>query len=96
MVCVCLCHPDPNSDGDGSDAVVAGKILLNKQFATDTDDKIIGYDGMGGQGILAIPNVYDGWIDATVAECGATEDSCSQEMVVYLMELSSSQQTAIP
>jgi DNA-binding beta-propeller fold protein YncE len=88
--------PDPNSDGDGSDAVVAGKILLNKQFATDTDDKIIGYDGMGGQGILAMPNVYDGWIDATVAECGATEDPCSQEMVDYLMELSSSQQTAIP
>jgi len=88
--------PDPNSDGDGSDAVVAGKILLNKQFATDTDDKIIGYDGMGGQGILAIPNVYDGWIDATVAECGATEDPCSQEVVDYIMDLSSSQQTAIP
>lgn len=51
---------------------------------------------MGGQGVLAIPNVYDGWIDATVAECGATEDPCSQEMVDYLMDLSSSQQTAIP
>jgi hypothetical protein len=24
---------------------------------------------MGGQGVLAIPNVYDGWIQNTVYEC---------------------------
>ena len=25
---------------------------------------------MGGQGVLAIPNVYDGWIQNTISEVG--------------------------
>ncbi len=88
--------PDVNGDDDGSDADVVGKILLNQQFSTGMDDRVIEYAGMGGQGVLTIPNVYDGWIDATVAECGATEDPCSQEIVDYIGELTSSQQQALP
>ena len=41
---------------------IVGKVLLADRDA-ENDDRIIGYDGMGGQGVLAIPNVYDGWVD---------------------------------
>jgi plastocyanin len=61
--------PDPNGEGnapdDGSNAVEVGAILLADRDA-DNDNPIIGYDGMGGQGVLAIPNVYDGWIQETL------------------------------
>ena len=57
---------DPDPAGDGSlSPVVAGRILLADDDA-DIDDPVIGYDGMGGQGILAIPNVYEGWIQQTI------------------------------
>ncbi len=29
---------------------------------TKTDDKITDLEGTEGQGVLAIPNVYDGWV----------------------------------
>ncbi|MFB5615406.1 MAG: hypothetical protein ACE5RI_10025, partial [Candidatus Nitrosomaritimum yanchengensis] len=61
--------PDPDGDVDTHDAAVVGRILL-KDRGADNDDPIIGYDGMGGQGVLAIPNVYDGWIQNTVSEVG--------------------------
>ena len=68
-----------------------GRILLVDRFA-DSDDKIIGYDGLGGQGVLAIPNVYTGWIDATATECGiTTANPCSQEVVDFLFALSPAQ-----
>ena len=76
---------------DGYNAEIAGKIILTKEFKTETDDPIIGYDGMGGQGVLAIPNVYEGWIQQTVAECGNHEDPCSDEIVSYLKQLKNSQ-----
>ena len=47
---------------------VIGKILLANDDV-DTDDRAIGYRGMGGQGVLAIPNVYNGWIQNTVNAC---------------------------
>ncbi|MCV0401493.1 MAG: multicopper oxidase domain-containing protein [Nitrosopumilus sp.] len=50
---------DPEGD-DGPE--IAGRVLLEDRDA-DSDDRIIGYDGFGGQGVLAIPNVYDGWVD---------------------------------
>jgi FtsP/CotA-like multicopper oxidase with cupredoxin domain len=84
---------DTNDDGftkvDGSDAVVAGKILLSKQSGTEIDDKIIGYAGMGGQGVLAVPNVYAGWIQQTVTTCGL--GNCSPEIVGFLADLEPSQ-----
>ena len=52
---------------DGVDAEIVGRILLADRDA-DSDDRIIGYDGFGGQGVLAIPNVYDGWVDNLPSE----------------------------
>ena len=53
---------DPNGDGDFSDATIAGRILLTAGPATSRDDSIVGYAGMGGQGVLAIPVPYNGWV----------------------------------
>ena len=54
--------PDPNNDGSPADAAVVGKILLTSVGSTATDDSIVGNRGMGGQGILAIPVAYNGWV----------------------------------
>jgi YVTN family beta-propeller protein len=54
--------PDPNADGDPSDASIAGSIGLFASDATLRDDAITGNPGMGGQGILPIPLVYNGWV----------------------------------
>ncbi len=58
-----IVDPDPNNDGNPSDAVIAGRILLTSVVGTTaTDDTIVGNKGMGGQGILTIPVVYNGWV----------------------------------
>lgn len=54
--------PDPNQDGDPSDAAIAGRVALVASASTAKDDTIIGNAGMGGQGVLAIPVVYNGWV----------------------------------
>jgi FtsP/CotA-like multicopper oxidase with cupredoxin domain/DNA-binding beta-propeller fold protein YncE/plastocyanin len=84
---------DPKS---GSDAEIVGKIVLAKEFDTFTDDKIMTYAGMGGQGVLAVPNVYEGWIQQTVEECGATKDPCSQEIIDFLDNLTGPQKNPNP
>lgn len=53
---------DPNNDGNLSDAEVAGRVSLLSNSHTHTDDRISGLAGYGGQGVLAIPNVYNGWV----------------------------------
>lgn len=72
-----------------------GRIVLADRFA-DSDDRVSGYDGFGGQGVLAIPNVYEGWIDATDDQCGTTANPCSQEIIDFLDDLSPSQREALP
>ena len=54
--------PDPNNDGNPADAAIVGKILLTSVGTTATDDTIVGNRGMGGQGLLTIPVVYNGWV----------------------------------
>jgi len=54
--------PDPNNDGNPADAAIVGRILLTSVGATATDDAITGNRGMGGQGVLAVPVVYNGWV----------------------------------
>jgi DNA-binding beta-propeller fold protein YncE len=54
--------PDPNGDGDASDAAVVGRVLLVGSAATATDDTVVGNRGQGGQGILAVPVPYNGWV----------------------------------
>ena len=57
-----IVDPDPNNDGNPVDASIAGRILLTAVGATATDDAITANRGMGGQGILTIPVVYNGWV----------------------------------
>lgn len=54
--------PDPNGDGDPSDAKIAGTVGLSAISTTLKDDTVKGNPGMGGQGILPIPVVYNGWV----------------------------------
>src|SRR5262245_48539242 len=56
--------PDPNDDGNVADASIVGRILLalGPNAETPTDDEITAYAGMGGQGVLPIPLVYNGWV----------------------------------
>ena len=75
---------------DGHNAEIAGKVILTKESDTKIDDRIIGYAGQGGQGILTIPNVYEGWIQQTVKDCDK-RDSCSDEIKKYLKQLKNSQ-----
>ena len=53
---------DPNGDGNPADAKVVGRILLTSTPNTASDDTITAHDGMGGQGLLPIPVVYNGWV----------------------------------
>ena len=53
---------DPNNDGNPSDAAIVGRILLTSAPGTVSDDAVTGNRGMGGQGLLTIPVVYNGWV----------------------------------
>jgi len=53
---------DPNGDGNPADAVVVGRILLTPNANTAMDDTITAHAGMGGQGLLPVPVVYNGWV----------------------------------
>lgn len=57
-----IVDPDPNGDGDPSDAKIAGKVGLFAANSTAKDDTITANPGMGGQGILPVPLVYNGWV----------------------------------
>ena len=46
----------------GSDAAIVGSVLLNATRSTATDGTVSKYAGMGGQGVLPIPVVYNGWV----------------------------------
>jgi YVTN family beta-propeller protein len=52
---------DPNGDGDISDAAIAGQLVLEPTSVTKLDGSLTGEAGFGGQGVLAIPLVYNGW-----------------------------------
>lgn len=73
----------------GSNAVIVGIIPLYADSDTETDDVIIGYEGMGGQGVLAVPNVYNGWIQQTIAACES--GNCSAEVESLLDDLTDEQ-----
>jgi len=56
--------PDPNDNGDPSDAQIVGRIILATGDNNDvqSDDQVTAHAGMGGQGVLPIPVVYNGWV----------------------------------
>jgi len=41
---------------------IAGRISMVADKKVPTDDKVVGLAGTGGQGIYAIPNIYNGWV----------------------------------
>ena len=60
---------DPNGDGNAIDARVAGRVFLAN--AGSGGPRVT--DGTGGQGIKPLPNVYDGWVQDTVAAAVQTD-----------------------
>jgi DNA-binding beta-propeller fold protein YncE len=52
---------DPNHNGNIAQASIVGRILLANDAAPHDQD-ISGNRGMGGQGVLSIPVVYNGWV----------------------------------
>ena len=54
--------PDPNGDGNPSDAAIVGSVLLVGSNTTQRDATITANAGMGGQGLLPVPVVYNGWV----------------------------------
>jgi DNA-binding beta-propeller fold protein YncE len=54
--------PNPDGSGDLTHAQVVGRILLKTLPTTAVDDQIVALDGMGGQGVLPVPVVYNGWV----------------------------------
>jgi hypothetical protein len=59
---VIVVDPDPNDDGNVSDAQIVGRIVVVAGPATAVDDAVVANAGMGGQGVLPIPLVYNGWV----------------------------------
>ena len=57
-----IVDPDPNNDGNFADAAIAGRISLVAGAGVPSDDTVSSLAGMGGQGIYAIPNIYNGWV----------------------------------
>jgi hypothetical protein len=47
---------------NGSDAAIVGSVLLTATGTTAIDGTVSAYAGMGGQGVLPIPLVYNGWV----------------------------------
>lgn len=47
-----------------ADVKIAGTVALTAAAdgTTATDDTVVGNKGMGGQGVLAVPVVYNGWV----------------------------------
>jgi len=52
---------DPKNNGKADDARIAGWVILANNSAPH-DDAITGNNGQGGQGVLPVPNVYNGWV----------------------------------
>jgi hypothetical protein len=59
---------DPDGDGNAADAVLVGSVVLVDGATTAKDDAITGNRGMGGQGVLPVPNMYNGWVQALPAD----------------------------
>jgi hypothetical protein len=82
-------------DGDGilspaESAGVVGRVLIATNNANSDaiiDDSVTALDGMGGQGVLAIPNPYDGWIELTAAS-----DELSPDVQDWIDEMKSNGQ----
>lgn len=57
-----IVDPDPDNDATTYNAAVVGRVILVADGDTVMDDAPTLYKGMGGQGVLPIPLVYNGWV----------------------------------
>jgi DNA-binding beta-propeller fold protein YncE len=76
--------PDPNGDGDPIDAKIVGRVLLAGSASAVQDDTVIGNKGMGGQGVLPVPVIYNGWVqqwanNCTTKDCKAWKSQLTDE-----------------
>ena len=70
--------PDPNNDGNPVDATTLGRVVLTSGEDTKQDDRPIEHLGMGGQGVLPVPLVYNGWVQKVPDKGSFTELTCEQ------------------
>jgi DNA-binding beta-propeller fold protein YncE len=70
--------PDPNNDGNPVDATTLGRIILTSTEDTKQDDRPIEHLGMGGQGVLPVPLVYNGWVQNVPNKGSFTQLTCEQ------------------
>jgi len=70
--------PDPDNDGSPVDAKILGKVVLASTADTKQDDKPVEEIGMGGQGVLPIPLVYNGWVQNVPNKDTFTQLTCEQ------------------
>jgi YVTN family beta-propeller protein len=76
--------PDPNRDNSGADAAVVGRLVLSNGSAGAGVT-----DGTGGQGLKPLPNMYNGWIQDTVALSGTGQ--LSAEVQGWISALTAAQ-----
>lgn len=69
---------DPNLDGNLNDAAIVGKFVLDADGGTKTDGKVTNYSGLGGQGVLAVPLVYEGWVQHVPNVAPFDQLTCAQ------------------
>jgi plastocyanin len=73
-----IIDPDPNGDGNPEDAAVVGRVLLAGDKNTATDDKLVGYPGFGGMGVLTVPIAYEGWVKNAPSNAINDQLTCRQ------------------
>jgi hypothetical protein len=69
---------DPNHTGHPNDAKVVGLIPTQADSDTKTDDTVVDYAGMGGQGVIPIPIAYEGWVEHAPNNAINSELTCQQ------------------
>ena len=72
---------DPNGDGNPADAAIVGSLVLEATSKTHVDDQVKALGGMGGQGVLAIPLVYNGWVQNLPPEW-SSKLTCAQRQPI--------------
>ncbi|SDY93182.1 Multicopper oxidase [Nitrosomonas sp. Nm33] len=63
--------PDPNGDGKLDDAEIAGSVSMVADKGVPKDDTVSNLAGFGGQGVLPLPIVYNGWVQNLPSEWSA-------------------------
>ncbi len=55
-----------------ANSFIAGRIALVADNSVPSDDTVVSLAGMGGQGVYAVPNVYNGWVQNLGNDWGLT------------------------